>query len=85
MNWEINQIFWPKKKGWKKEEIYNKSVIDLIFTNRSVNEIFHGTLPKIADHEGVLVSLNTISHRIKPNTRIIYDYKNSEEAGLSNL
>ena len=58
------------------------SLIDLIFTNRSDNIICHGTLPKIADHEGVLVSLNTKSQRNKPNTRIFHDYKNTDEAGL---
>ena len=39
-------------------------------------------MPKIADHEGVLVSLNVKNARTKPNTRIIYDYKNTDETGL---
>ena len=44
------------------------SLIDLIFTNKLDNIISHGTLPKIADHEGVLVSLNTQSKKSKQNT-----------------
>ena len=39
------------------------SLIDLIFTNKLDNIISHGTLPKIAEHEGVLVSLNTQSKK----------------------
>ena len=58
------------------------SLIDLIFTNKSDNIICHGTLPKIADHEGTLVSFNIKSQKIKPNTKIIYDYKNADVEGL---
>ena len=39
---------------------------------------------KIADHEGVIVSLNTKSKKIKQNSRIIYDYQNADEDGLIN-
>ena len=58
------------------------SLIDLIFTNRIDDIVCHGTLPKIADHEGIMVSLNTKSIRHKQKTRIIYDYQNADEAGL---
>ena len=60
------------------------SLIDLIFTNKIDDIICHGTLPKIADHEGVIVSLNTKSKKIKQNSRIIYDYQNADEDGLRN-
>ena len=41
------------------------SLIDLV----SEDVVCHGTLPKIADHEGVLVSFNTESKNPKPKTR----------------
>ena len=40
------------------------SLIDLIFVNQPDDVICHGTIPKIADHDGVLVSFNT--KNIKP-------------------
>ena len=59
------------------------SLIDLIFLNKSDDLICHGTLPQIADHEGVLASFNLKSQKIKPNSRIIYDYMNADvEADL---
>ena len=58
------------------------SLIDLIFTNKSDDIMCHGTLPKIADHEGIIVSFNTKSQKIKPKSKIIYDYQNADEAGL---
>ena len=58
------------------------SLIDLIFTNKVDDIVCHGTLPKIADHEGVIVSLNTKSTKIKQNSRIIYDYQNADQDGL---
>ena len=39
------------------------SLIDLIFINRSDDIVCHGTLPKIADHEGAVVSLNVKNHK----------------------
>ena len=35
------------------------SLIDLIYVNQTDDVICHGTLPKIADHDGVTVSFNT--------------------------
>ena len=58
------------------------SLIDLIFINKSDNIICHGTLPKIADHEGTLVSFNIKSQKQKTKTRIIYDFKNADVEGL---
>ena len=60
------------------------SLIDLFFTNKTDDIICHGTLPKIADHDGILVSFNTKCQRIKAKTRTIYDYTNADEIGLIN-
>ena len=46
------------------------SLISLIYVNKSDDIICHGTLHKIADHDGVLVSSN------------IYDHKNVDIDGL---
>ena len=59
------------------------SLIDLIFVNESDDVVCHGTLPRIADHEGVLVSFNIESKKQKPKTKIIYDYKNADIIGLT--
>ena len=58
------------------------SLIDLIFVNQPDDVICHGTLPKIADHAGVVVSFNTKNVKPKPKTKIIYDYKNADIEGL---
>ena len=58
------------------------SLIDLIFTNIVDDIVCHGTLPKIADHEGTIVCLNTKSTNSKSKSKVIYDYKNADEAGL---
>ena len=60
------------------------SLIDLIFANKPDDIICHGTLPKIADHDGTLVSFNTKSIKQKQNTKIIYDYQNADVQGLIN-
>ena len=60
------------------------SLIDLFFTNKTDDIICHGTLPKIADHDGILVSFNTKCQKAKAKTRIIYDYTNADEIGLIN-
>ena len=46
--------------------------------------VWHGTLHKLADHDGVLVSFNTKSLKPKPQTKTIYDYKNADVDGLIN-
>ena len=58
------------------------SLIDLIFINKPDDVICHGTLHKIADHDGVLVSFNTKITKPKPKTKTIYDYKNADLTGL---
>ena len=42
----------------------------------------HGTLPKIADHDGILVSYNISCQRERSKTKTIYDYKNTDVSGL---
>ena len=60
------------------------SLIDLIYVNQPDDVICHGTLPKIADHDGVVVSFNTKNIKQKTNTKIVYDYKNTDVEGLIN-
>ena len=57
-------------------------MIDLIFERNTDNVSSHGTLPKIADHDGVLVSYLINSQKQKQKTKIIHDYKNADINGL---
>ena len=59
-------------------------MIDLIFESNTDNISSHGTLPKIADHDGVLVSYFIQSQKPKAKTKTIYDYKNADINGLIN-
>ena len=58
------------------------SLISLIFINQPDDVVCHGTLHKIADHDGVLVSFKTKSKEKFLKTRKIYDYKNADIDGL---
>ena len=58
------------------------SLISLIYVNKPDDVICHGTLHRIADHDGVIVSFNTKSARQKPKSKKIYDYKNADINGL---
>ena len=58
------------------------SLISLIYVNQPDDILCHGTLHRIADHDGVLVSFNTKSIKPKHKTRICYDYKNADVDGL---
>ena len=58
------------------------SLISLIYVNRPDDVVCHGTLHRIADHDGVLVSFNIESKKPKPKTKTIYDYKKADMAGL---
>ena len=60
------------------------SLIDLIFEMNTDTVSCHGTLPKIADHDGVLVSYSIESQKQKAKTKIIHDYKNADVTGLIN-
>ena len=58
------------------------SLISLIFVNQSDDVVCHGTLHKIADHDGVLVSFNTKSQKQSIKTKKVYDYNNADIEGL---
>ena len=58
------------------------SLIDLIFSNKLDDIVCHGTLPKIADHDGTIVCFSRKSKKDKQKTKIIYDYSSTDEAGL---
>ena len=58
------------------------SLIDLVFTNKLDNITCHGTLPKVADHDGTIVCFSTKSKKVKQKTKIVYDYNDADEAGL---
>ena len=45
----------------------------------------HGTLPKIADHDGILCSFNVIKSKEHARTKTLYDYKNVDLVGLLNF
>ena len=58
------------------------SLISLIFVDNSDDVVCHGTVHKIADHDGVLVSFKTKSQKQFLKTRKMYDYKNANVEGL---
>ena len=59
------------------------SLIDLFFINNIENIICHGTLPKIADHDGIIVSFNCKSVKPPQKMKTIYDYKSADIEGLN--
>ena len=54
------------------------------FLNQTDDVICHGTLHKIADHDGVLVSFDLKSQKQSIKSKKIYDYKNADVEGLLN-
>ena len=58
------------------------SLVDLIFVNDQDDVVCHGTLPQIADHDGVIVCFDMQTEKITPKTKTIYDYKNADINGL---
>ena len=58
------------------------SLIDLFFVNKPDDIVCHGTLHRIADHDGIFLSFNTKSIKPKPKSKMIYDYKNADVPGL---
>ena len=60
------------------------SLIDLIFCRLTDNLQCHGTLPKIADHDGTFVSFHCSLVEPKPRSREVFDYKNLDENALIN-
>ena len=61
------------------------SLVDLIFVFNTDNIQNHGTLPRIADHEGTFVSFHCNKNKSKNVTKTIYDFKNVDELGLINF
>ena len=58
------------------------SLIDLFFADSIEDIDCHGTLHRIADHDGIVVSYNLITQKPKAKTKTIYDYKNADISGL---
>ena len=58
------------------------SLISLIYVNQPYDIVCHGTLHKIADHDGVLVSFNTLSTKQNLKTKVVLDFNNADIEGL---
>ena len=58
------------------------SLIDLIFVSCIDNITSHGTLGKIADHDGIFITFQCSQEKQKPKTKIVYDYSNVDQDGL---
>ena len=58
------------------------SLVDLIYVQNQDYLTCHGTLPKIADHDGTLVAFHCTRHHPKARTRTIYDYNKLNELEL---
>ena len=58
------------------------SLLDLVFVSFMDKITCHGTIPKIADHEGTFISFNCIQDKPRPRTRTIFDYNNMDEDAL---
>jgi hypothetical protein len=57
-------------------------LVDLFFVSTIDDVKAHGTLPPIADHDGIFASFHSIKTQAKPKSKFIYDYKNADEKGL---
>ena len=44
--------------------------------------LLRGTIPKIADHDGIFASFNIQLTKPKPTTKTVFDYKNCDMDGL---
>ena len=60
------------------------SLIDLFFADNFEDIDCHGTLPKIADHDGILASFKLDTQKPKARTKTVYDYRNADINGLIN-
>ena len=60
------------------------SLIDLFFVDNPQDIVCHGTLPKIADHDGILASFKLEMQKPKARTKTVYDYRNADVSGLIN-
>ena len=61
------------------------SLIDLIFTNNVDNIQSQGTLPPIADHEGIFVNFHRIQVKDSLIKKSVFDFKRIDELGLRNF
>ena len=50
--------------------------------NKMDDSVCHGTLHRIADHDGVLVCFDIMCKKQKAKTKTIYDYKKADFPGL---
>ena len=60
-------------------------LIDLIFTNNVDNIQSQGTLPPIADHEGIFVNFPRIQVKDSLIKKSVFDFKRIDEIGLRNF
>ena len=60
------------------------SLLDLIFVHNIDNVRSHGTIGKIADHEGIFITFHCTQDKPKERLRTIYDYDKIDEDGLIN-
>ena len=60
------------------------SLIDLFFIDNIEDIEGHGTLPKIADHDGIVASFKLNLEKPKVKSKMFYDYKNTDVTGLIN-
>ena len=58
------------------------SLVDLFFVSTIDDVKSHGTLPSIADHDGIFASFHSIKTQAKPKSKTVFDYKNADETGL---
>ena len=58
------------------------SLIDLIFCCFIDIVQSHGTIPPLSDHEGTFIAFHCIQEKLKPVTKIVFDYKNIDRAAL---
>ena len=58
------------------------SLVDLFFVPCLDTVKSHGTLPPIADHDGIFTSFLSVKTQHKSVKRTVYDYKNTDEKGL---
>ena len=61
------------------------SLIDLIFTSNVDNIQSQGTLPPLADHEGIFVNFHRIQVKDSLLRKSIFDFKRIDEIGLRNF
>jgi len=61
------------------------SLVDLIAVDNENDLACHGTLPQVADHDGVIASFKFQTEPPKSKTKTIYEYENAEIDRLVHL